>query len=103
MPARRPSAGPDRPTLAGVIADETPPAPKGLTAKPGDGIVTLRWRASPAGPDSPITAYEVTGSPTGSCITKQPTCVVRGLTNGTTYSFTVTASNENITGGAPSP
>ena len=95
--------GSDRPTLAGVIADETPPAPKGLAAIPGDGSVTLRWRASPAGPDSPITAYTVTGVPTGSCTTKRLTCVVRGLTNGAPISFTVSASNKNITGPESKP
>lgn len=90
----------DRPTLAGVIADEMPPPPKRLTAVTGDQLVTLRWQASPAGPDSPITAYTVTGQPTGTCTAKRLTCVVRGLENGVAYSFTVTASNEHVTGDA---
>ncbi len=90
--------GTGRPTLSGVIADETPPAPEGLTAVPGDGVVTLTWDASPAGKKSPITAYTVTGDPAGTCTVKRLTCVVRGLTNGTRYSFTVNAANENIVG-----
>ena len=89
-----------RPTLSGVIADETPPAPKGLTAVPGDGLVTLRWDASPASEDSPITAYTVTGDPAGTCTVKRLTCVIRGLTNGVSYSFTVNAENANIVGPA---
>ena len=69
--------GSGRPTLSGVIADETPPAPEGLTAVPGDGIVTLTWDESPAGKKSPIIAYTVTGDPAGTCIVKRLTCVVQ--------------------------
>lgn len=98
----------DRPTLAGVIADETPPAPEGLVALPGDGQVTLRWEEPPAGKDSPITAYtvtaySVTGTPDRTCTTTKLTCVVRGLTNGVTYEFTVNAANANITGPESKP
>jgi hypothetical protein len=60
--------------------------------------VTLSWEESPAGRKSPITAYTVTGDPVGTCTTKRLTCVVRGLTNGQTYTFTVNAANENIVG-----
>jgi hypothetical protein len=70
----------------------------GLTAVPGDGQVRLTWSASPAGKKSPITAYTVTGSPAGTCTGPKLGCVVRGLTNGTTYSFTVNAANANIVG-----
>ena len=87
-----------RPTLAGVIADETPPAPTGLTAVPGDGLVTLRWESSPAGEESPITAYTVTGDPAGTCTVKKLTCVIRGLVNGVRHTFTVNAANANIVG-----
>jgi large repetitive protein len=90
--------GADRPTLAGVIADETPPAPTALTAVPGDGQVALTWNASPAGKKSPITAYTVTGSPIGTCTVRKLTCVIAGLTNGVRYSFTVNAANANIIG-----
>jgi hypothetical protein len=93
----------DQPTLAGVIADETPPAPAGLTAIPGDRKVTLRWEESPAGPKSPIVAYTVTGDPAGTCTTAELTCVVRGLKNGVTYSFTVAAENSNILGPESAP
>ena len=95
--------GTDRPTLADVIADETPPAPEGLTAVPGDRRVTLSWNESPAGKKSPITAYTVTGDPAGTCTVEGLTCVVRGLTNGVTYSFTVNAANANIVGPESAP
>ena len=93
----------DRPTLAGVIADETPPAPAGVVAIPGDGQVTLRWQESPAGRKSPITRYTVTGTPDGTCTTARLTCVVSGLTNGVAYEFSVSASNANITGPGSEP
>ena len=91
-------SGIDQPTLAGLIADETPPAPAGLVAVPGDGQVRLDWQPVEAGPDSPIVAYTVTGSPTGTCVTKRTSCVISGLTNGVRYTFTVNAANANITG-----
>ena len=99
---------PERATIAAAIADQTPPAPEGLTAVPGDGRVTLRWEESPAGRKSPITAYTVTGytaagDPAGSCTTKRLSCVVRGLKNGVAYSFTVAAENSNIVGPESAP
>ena len=44
----------------------------------------------------PVTDYEVASVPTGgSCLVKAPalTCTVQGLTNGTSYTFTVRALN----------
>ncbi|MBI1351332.1 MAG: hypothetical protein GC156_09455 [Actinomycetales bacterium] len=93
----------EEPTLAGVIADETPPAPEGLTAAPADRQVTLTWQASPAGRKSPITAYTVTGKPSGECVTTGLSCVITGLTNGVTYTFRVHAENANIVGKPSKP
>jgi hypothetical protein len=93
----------DAPTLPGVIADETPPAPAGLKAVAGDRSVTLTWRESPAGPESPIVAYTVTGVPSGTCTTTKLTCVVNGLANGVEYSFTVSAANESMPGPESEP
>ena len=91
--------GSDLPTLVGVIAEETPPAPMGLTAVAGDGSVTLTWRASTAGPDSPILGYTVSGTPSGTCTTrKKLTCVIPDLPTGMEYSFTISASNAFVTG-----
>ena len=69
-----------------------PNAPTSVTAVAGSSQVTVSW-AAPADGGSAITSYQVTGSPSGSCTTTQLACVITGLTNGTTYSFSVTATN----------
>lgn len=57
---------------------------------------TVTW-TKPADNGSTITGYTVTSSPGGeTCSTNDAdtlTCVVTGLANGTTYTFTVTANN----------
>src|SRR5207249_8222743 len=61
------------------------------------------WNAPPDG-GSPITSYLVVASPGGASVTTaaSPTsAVVTGLTNGTAYTFTVSATN-NVGTGAPS-
>lgn len=56
---------------------------------------------SPANNGSPaITGYTVTGSPSGTCTTSSLTCTISGLTNATSYSFTVKATNANGAGPA---
>ena len=65
------------------------------TATSGDRSATISW-AKPAGNGSPITAYTITSTPGG--ITKTvdvdvTTATVAGLTNGTSYTFTVIATN----------
>ena len=75
-----------------------PDAPSGVTASPGDGKITVKWNAA-AGNGSPITSYRVVGSVTGgsavTCTTGGATsCTLSGLTNGKTYTITVTAVND---------
>ena len=73
----------------------TPPSPpRNVTATAGDASATLTWTA-PADPGSfPVSTYRVTSSPGGqTCLTATLTCTVTGLTNGTTYTFTVQALN----------
>lgn len=71
----------------------TPGAPTNLTATPGNAQVDLSWTAPSTG-GSPITGYTVTNVPTGgSCTVAGTTATCTGLTNGTTYTFTVVASN----------
>ena len=86
-----------------------PGAPTGVSATPGDTTVVVAWQAPPDG-GSPITGYTVTpwigttaqaprtltGSPPAT------TTTVTGLTNGTAYTFTVTATNGLGTGPASS-
>jgi hypothetical protein len=69
-----------------------PGAPASVTAIPGDASAAVSWTA-PADPGSyPVSTYQVTATPGGrSCITSTLTCEVSGLTNATTYTFTVRA------------
>lgn len=84
-------------------AAAVPAAPAFTTVTPGDRSVTLAWSV-PADNYSAITGYQVTGSPSGVCaFTTATTCTVTGLTNGTSYTFTVKASNGVGTSAASSP
>ena len=73
-----------------------PGAPNGLTATAGDAQVSLSWRAPGSDGGAAITGYRVyqgadqkpVASVTGTSAT------VKNLSNGTTYSFTVTAVNK---------
>jgi hypothetical protein len=84
-----------------------PAAPTGVTAAAGNGSATVSWTA-PANGGSPISSYTVTpyiGSTaqTAVTVTGSPpvtTTTVPGLTNGTAYTFTVSASNAVGTGPA---
>lgn len=74
-------------------APTAPAAPSFTSVTAGDRSVSLVWSA-PASNGSPITGYQVTGTPSGSCSTAGATsCTVTGLTNGTSYTFTMTATN----------
>src|SRR4051794_27377557 len=81
------------------VPSPPPGPPLGVTATAGDRSVPLTWTAPSSDGGSPITGYRVTpyinGSPqtpiaTGSTATS---FTVTGLTNGTTYTFTVAATN----------
>jgi fibronectin type 3 domain-containing protein len=80
-----------------------PGAPTLNAATPGSAQVSLSWSAPSSNGGSPITAYTATASPGGATCstTGTTTCNVIGLTNGTSYSFSVTATNAAGTG-APS-
>jgi Fibronectin type III domain len=82
-------------------ATVSPSAPLNATTTPGNGEVTVSWDAASAN-GSPVVAYGVSASPgTGSCGTAGATsCTIDGLTNGTEYTFSITASNANGTSNA---
>jgi hypothetical protein len=68
-----------------------------VTMGNGQAVVTFTAPASPG--SSAITQYVVTANPGGitkDCGTTSP-CTVTGLTNGTNYTFTITATNSNGT------
>lgn len=79
-----------------------PDAPTGVAATPGNGKVTVTWQA-PVGGTPPV-SYTVTAEPgRHSCTVQAPvtSCTVDGLSNGSKYTFTVTASNAGGSASAP--
>jgi Fibronectin type III domain len=86
-----------------ALAGTVPAAPAAPTATARSGGAQVTWTA-PANGGQPIQSYKVTGLPSGQVIVSgsATTAVVYGLTNGTSYTFTVTATNV-IGSGAPSP
>ncbi len=98
-PASQPSA-PVTPA-APVTA---PGAPTAVQATAGNGTAAVSWQAPASDGGSPITKYTVAAAPGGgTCETTALSCTVEGLTNGTDYTFTVTAENGAGAGPASDP
>jgi len=86
-----------------IQGEGAPTAPTGVSALPGNAQVTVTWDP-PEASDVPAESYTVTAEPGGaSCTVPAPAtrCTVTGLTNGTTYTFTVTAHNAGGSSSAP--
>ncbi|TDV40062.1 fibronectin type III domain-containing protein [Actinophytocola oryzae] len=90
-----------------VTEQETPPpsvppsppgAPTGVGATAGDGVATVTWGPAPDN-RAAITAYRITWAGGGTTVAGTArTATVNGLTNGTSYVFTVSAVNGVGTG-----
>jgi hypothetical protein len=86
----------------GLAVLNAPGAPSGAAATAGNGQATVSFTA-PGNNGSAITGYTVTASPGGATATGSTSPIaVTGLTNGTAYTFTVTATNGVGTGSASS-
>ena len=73
-----------------------PQPPTGVSGTAGNASVAVSWTAPADDGGSPILGYVATASPGGahcSPVSGLTTCTVTGLTNGTGYTFTVTAEN----------
>ena len=86
-------------------APASPPgAPTGVSATPGNTQATVTWTPPTDTGTYPIDGYVVRAQPGGrTCSTATTTCTVTGLTNGTAYTFTVTASSAAGQGAASAP
>jgi len=84
---------------AGMFTVTMPPEPptpadppSGASAVPGDASAVVSWSEPVSSGSFPVSHYLATSSPGGrTCLTSSLSCTVAGLTNGTTYTFTVQA------------
>ena len=89
-----------------AAAATAPGAPRNVSAVPGNASAVVSWQSPSDDGDAAITAYTVTSSPGGIVRTTSGSArstTVSGLTNGTAYTFTVTARNSVGTGPASAP
>ena len=75
----------------GLVTTSVPGSPTSVTAVAGVGQATVSWLAPTTG--LAVTSYRVTASNGSFCTATTTSCVVTGLLYGTSYTFTVTASN----------
>lgn len=86
------------PPFSWLVGTPPPSAPLAVVAVNGDNQLTASWTAPASGP---VTSYSAAVSPGGlSCTTTGISCAIAGLTNGVSYSVTVTATNGGGTGPA---
>ena len=77
-----------------VVAATRPDAPTSISVSAGDAQATISWSAPVTDGGSEITGYLVTASSGQTCATTSNSCVIDGLTNGVSYTFTVVSTNQ---------
>jgi hypothetical protein len=81
-------------TITIVSPATRPGAPSAVTATPGDGQATVTFTAPASDGGDSVNYYRVTASPGGATATGASSPIsVTGLTDGTAYTFKVTAAN----------
>jgi invasion protein IalB len=89
---------------SGKVTPVGPPgAPTGVTATAGNAQAKVSFKAPASNGGSAITGYTVTSSEGQIAKGHASPITVKGLKNGTTYTFTVTATNKAGTGPVSSP
>ncbi|WP_328475040.1 fibronectin type III domain-containing protein [Actinoplanes sp. NBC_00393] len=92
------ASNPSEPVTPGTA----PQPPTGVTAGPGDRAITVSWTPAALDGDTSV-IYTATASPGGrTCTTNSNSnqgtlCTINGLTNGTTYTVTMTATTKTGT------
>lgn len=87
-----------------TVNADVPSAPLSVTAVAGNGQVSVSFAAPASAGGAPITGYTVTSSPGGITATGAGSpIVVTGLANGTSYTFTVVATNSAGAGAVSAP
>ena len=90
-------------TLANLtVLPALPDPPTAVVATPLDASAFVTWAAPANDGGGPIASYTVTSAPGGKTCTATGavSCIVKGLDNGTPYSFSVTAHNPSGNGTA---